>query len=216
MRIECYDISNTQGANQVASMVVCEKGQMNKQEYRRFKIQREDDKPNDFASMEEVIRRRLKESQKANNPKFGQATRPDHRGRRTRAGFVRTGRDDGDRDHAAAGRACQAVRASVSAHETTRLSSPATPRRSIWCSVFATKPTGSPTLQRATARQGPDPFDSGRGARIGPKRRKQLQLHFGQCRQDEAGDPGRTGTAPGMNSGLAEVLYDYLHDATRS
>ena len=41
LRIECYDISNTQGENQVASMVVCEKGQMNKQEYRRFKIKRD-------------------------------------------------------------------------------------------------------------------------------------------------------------------------------
>src|SRR5205823_3300724 len=68
-RIECYDISNTQGENQVASMVVCERGQMNKKEYRKFKIKREDDKPNDFASMREVITRRLNEA-KAGNTKF--------------------------------------------------------------------------------------------------------------------------------------------------
>ena len=68
-RIECFDISNTQGENQVASMVVCENGQMNKQEYRRFKIKREDDKPNDFASMKEVVLRRLLEA-KADNPRF--------------------------------------------------------------------------------------------------------------------------------------------------
>ncbi len=56
-RIEGFDISNTMGANSVASMVVWENGRMKKSDYRRFKIQSVEG-ANDFASMEEVVRRR--------------------------------------------------------------------------------------------------------------------------------------------------------------
>lgn len=57
-RMECYDISNIQGAEQVASMVVFEEGKPSKDQYRRFKI-RTVHGPNDFASMQEVIGRRF-------------------------------------------------------------------------------------------------------------------------------------------------------------
>lgn len=61
-RIECYDISNTQGSNVVASMVVFLDGQPATSEYRRFRIKTVDtsEGPNDFASMAEVIQRRFK------------------------------------------------------------------------------------------------------------------------------------------------------------
>lgn len=58
-RIECYDISNTQGTNNVASMVVFENGSPKKSDYRKFKIKTVEG-ANDFASMQEVIRRRFK------------------------------------------------------------------------------------------------------------------------------------------------------------
>ncbi len=58
LRIECYDISTIQGTNTVASMVVFEDGLPKKSDYRRFKI-RTVDGQDDFASMEEVLRRRL-------------------------------------------------------------------------------------------------------------------------------------------------------------
>jgi excinuclease ABC subunit C len=58
LRIECYDISTIQGTNTVASMVVFEDGLPKKSDYRRFKI-RTLDGQDDFAAMEEVIRRRL-------------------------------------------------------------------------------------------------------------------------------------------------------------
>jgi len=58
-RIECYDISNTQGTAAVGSMVVFEQGVPKKQHYRRFNI-RNVTGPDDFASMEEVLRRRFK------------------------------------------------------------------------------------------------------------------------------------------------------------
>ena len=59
LRIEGYDISTLQGTNTVASMVVLEDGLPKRNEYRRFKI-RTVEGQDDFASMEETIRRRFK------------------------------------------------------------------------------------------------------------------------------------------------------------
>lgn len=58
-RIECYDISNTQGTHATGSMVVFVNGEKESSEYRRFKIKK-DGMPNDFAMMEEVLTRRFK------------------------------------------------------------------------------------------------------------------------------------------------------------
>lgn len=58
-RIECFDISNIQGTNPVASMVVFEDGRPAKREYRRFAIKTVHG-ANDFAMMQEVIRRRFR------------------------------------------------------------------------------------------------------------------------------------------------------------
>lgn len=57
-RLECYDISNTQGTGSVASMVVFEAGKPARDQYRRFKI-RTVEGPDDYASMQEVLRRRF-------------------------------------------------------------------------------------------------------------------------------------------------------------
>ena len=59
LRIECYDISNLQGTEVVASMVVFEDGLARKSEYRRFVIKGVDGQ-NDVASMHEVITRRFR------------------------------------------------------------------------------------------------------------------------------------------------------------
>ena len=56
-RIECFDISNIQGSDSVASMVVFIDGKPKKSEYKKFII-KEVEGPDDFASMQEVIRRR--------------------------------------------------------------------------------------------------------------------------------------------------------------
>lgn len=58
-RMECYDISNTQGTASVGSMVVFEQGVPNKKHYRRFNIKTVT-QPDDFASMEEVLTRRFR------------------------------------------------------------------------------------------------------------------------------------------------------------
>ncbi|WP_340538332.1 excinuclease ABC subunit UvrC [Nocardioides sp. GXZ039] len=59
LRIECYDVSNLQGTEVVASMVVFEDGLARKSEYRRFVIKSVDGQ-NDVASMHEVITRRFR------------------------------------------------------------------------------------------------------------------------------------------------------------
>lgn len=58
-RIECYDISNIQGKNAVGSMVVFINGEQTSKEYRRFKIHVKDT-PDDFLMMQEMLTRRLK------------------------------------------------------------------------------------------------------------------------------------------------------------
>lgn len=60
MRIEAYDISNTSGTNSVASMVVFIGGEKASKHYRKFKIKTVIG-PNDFASLHEVVGRRLEE-----------------------------------------------------------------------------------------------------------------------------------------------------------
>ena len=69
-RIECYDISNISGIMSVASMVVFVEGTPNKSHYRKFHIQTVKG-ANDFASMYEVITRRLRDIKgKPNDPSF--------------------------------------------------------------------------------------------------------------------------------------------------
>ncbi len=65
-RIECYDISNTQGTNSVGAMVVFEAGRPKSSEYRRFKIKTVEG-PNDFASHQEMLRRRFRRQPSNNN-----------------------------------------------------------------------------------------------------------------------------------------------------
>ncbi len=57
-RMECYDISNISGTDKVGSMVVFVDGEADRSSYRRFRI-RTVEGANDFASLQEVLRRRL-------------------------------------------------------------------------------------------------------------------------------------------------------------
>jgi excinuclease ABC subunit C len=63
-RIECFDISTIQGSETVASMVVCEDGRMRRSEYHKFRIRGGSGDgqrgPDDFAAMQEVVRRRYR------------------------------------------------------------------------------------------------------------------------------------------------------------
>ena len=82
-RIECYDISHTQGVATVGSMVVFAQGVPEKKLYRRFNIESSAGAPDDFASMEEVLTRRFKrweaaqEADPATSPKSAPGSKLD-------------------------------------------------------------------------------------------------------------------------------------------
>jgi len=66
-RIECFDISTIQGAETVASMVVCEDGRMRRADYRKFRIRwsqapapHPESRQDDFRAMHEVVLRRYR------------------------------------------------------------------------------------------------------------------------------------------------------------
>ena len=65
--IECFDNSNIQGTNPVAACVVFKDGKPSKKDYRHFNIKTVEG-PNDFASMEEVVRRRYTRLVAENQP----------------------------------------------------------------------------------------------------------------------------------------------------
>lgn len=75
-RIECYDISNTQGTASVGSMVVFSQGVPDKKLYRRFNIETVSG-PDDFASMEEVLTRRFRRWQAALDKEFDPGKKED-------------------------------------------------------------------------------------------------------------------------------------------
>ncbi len=76
MRIECYDISNTQGTALVGSMVVFLDGRPENSHYRHFNI-RTVQGPDDYASMAEVLRRRLKRLVLSNTEERKPGGKPD-------------------------------------------------------------------------------------------------------------------------------------------
>jgi excinuclease ABC subunit C len=59
LRIECFDVSNLQGTEIVASMVVMEDGLPKRSDYRRFKMRHQEGQ-DDFAAMEEALSRRFR------------------------------------------------------------------------------------------------------------------------------------------------------------
>ena len=76
-RIECYDISNTQGTATVGSMVVFEQGVPSKGLYRRFNVKSVPGAPDDFASMEEVLTRRFRRWKATRETEASPGAKPD-------------------------------------------------------------------------------------------------------------------------------------------
>jgi len=86
-RLECFDISNTQGVLAVASMVVFEQGTPRKGHYRHFNIKTVEG-PDDFASMRETLTRRFQrwQTSRPDGPDAGSAPAP---GRKVDESFAR-------------------------------------------------------------------------------------------------------------------------------
>lgn len=67
VRIECFDNSNIQGSDAVAGCVVFIKGKPSKKDYRKYNIKTVEG-PDDYASMQEVVRRRYQRAMEENSP----------------------------------------------------------------------------------------------------------------------------------------------------
>ena len=77
-RIECYDVSHTQGVATVGAMVVFEQGVPAKNLYRRFNIDSTSiGAPDDFASMEEMLTRRFRRWQGSQEVESAPGSKPD-------------------------------------------------------------------------------------------------------------------------------------------
>jgi len=76
-RIECYDISNTQGTAIVGAMVVFTQGVPDKKLYRKFNIESVIGAPDDFASMEEMLTRRFRRWRASQETEAGPGSKPD-------------------------------------------------------------------------------------------------------------------------------------------
>ncbi len=76
-RIECYDISNTQGTAIVGAMVVFTQGVPDKKLYRKFNIESVVGAPDDFASMEEMLTRRFRRWRGAQQTEAEPGAKPD-------------------------------------------------------------------------------------------------------------------------------------------
>ena len=76
-RIECYDISNTQGTAIIGAMVVFQQGVPSKNLYRKFNIESVVGAPDDFASMEEMLTRRFRRWQSAQELADQPGSKPD-------------------------------------------------------------------------------------------------------------------------------------------
>ena len=115
-RIECYDISNTQGTNSVASMVVFEDAKPKKADYRKFAIKTVEG-ANDFASMKEGDRAAVQADADARRLRRGELVelaRPRDRGRRQGAIERRSGSPCGVESAARSYRwACEAERGAL-------------------------------------------------------------------------------------------------------
>ncbi|RIK54565.1 MAG: excinuclease ABC subunit C [Chloroflexi bacterium] len=77
-RIECYDVSHTQGVATVGAMVVFEQGVPSKKLYRRFNIESTSiGAPDDFASMEEMLTRRFRRWKGSQDAESGPGSKKD-------------------------------------------------------------------------------------------------------------------------------------------
>ncbi|MEP6476814.1 MAG: excinuclease ABC subunit UvrC [Actinomycetota bacterium] len=222
LRIECYDISNLGPTDTVASMVVFEDGLPKRSDYRRFEI-KEVPGQDDFASMEEVIRRRFTRLRReADDPQ------EPRNGRRRFAYPPSLVVIDGGRGQlSAATRALREVGYHVPAIGLAkRLEEVYFPDSPDPLRI----PRGSEALfvlqhirdeahrfaityhrQKRERRALHSPLDDIPG--VGPARKRALLKRFGSLARVRAAEPAAIAATPGIGPDLARAIHDHLHGA---
>ncbi|HBG02368.1 MAG TPA: excinuclease ABC subunit C [Firmicutes bacterium] len=216
-RIEAFDISNLQGTNVVASLVVWEDGDFKSADYRRFRIRGVEGAPNDYAAMREAVARRFRrglqeqaeESLKQKFSAFPDLVLID--GGKGQLGVALGVRDELD-----------LIIPFLSLAER---------REEIYLegqSKPVVLPNDSPGLLllrkiRDEAHRFALTYHRnlrGKAARgsvldeipgVGPKRKKDLIKHFGTIKKIRAATPEELREVPGISDKLAEEIYQYMH-----
>jgi excinuclease ABC subunit C len=228
VRIEGFDISNIGGEHTVASMVVFEGGATKKSDYRRFKVRGairghgENGGPDDFASMEEVLTRRL-------NRYLEQADLSPHDGKRDEsfASLPSLILIDGGKGQLAAGmRALQpfAERGVTIASLAKREEEVFVPGRSEPLDLAADS-EGNRLLQRVRDEAHRFAVEHHRGRRdramtgsvldelkgIGPARKRALLQHFGTPERFLAASREELEAVPGLPGKVGREIHEQLH-----
>jgi excinuclease ABC subunit C len=227
VRIEGFDISNIGGEHTVASMVVFEGGATKKSDYRRFKVRGEhrsgeNGGPDDFASMEEVLTRRL-------NRYLEQADLSPHDGKRDEsfASLPSLILIDGGKGQLAAGmRALQPFveRGVTIASLAKREEEVYVPGRSEPLDLAA-ESEGNRLLQRVRDEAHRFAIEHHRGRRdramtgsvldelkgIGPARKRALLQHFGTPERFLAASREELEAVPGLPGKVGREIHEQLH-----
>lgn len=214
-RMECYDISNTQGTDSVASMVVFIDGKPDKKEYRRFRI-RTVEGANDFASMAEVLTRRLLEGFHAENHECGFGAVPDlivvDGGKGQLSSAVEALSSVGMEDLPIVGLAKREEEIFLPGE-----SEPVVLARGSWELKLITAIRDEAhrfaiTYHRAVREKRTVSSELDRIAGVGEKRRNSLLKAFGDLEHIREAGIDELAAAPGVDIRTARAVYQYFHE----
>ncbi|HLG73454.1 MAG TPA: excinuclease ABC subunit UvrC [Chloroflexota bacterium] len=214
-RIECYDISNIQGKDSVGSMVVFVGGRPKNSEYRRFKIKTVTG-ADDYASMKEVLKRRFRRANAAEDDMSSWGRLPD-------LIVIDGGKGQlGAAVEALAEVGIDSVPVAGLAKEREELFLPGNPDPILLPATsqglylvqrirdeahrFAITYHRSVRAKTSIASQ----LDEIPG--IGPRRKKDLLKRFGSVKGIRQASPDEIAAVPGFSRKLAELLKEYLPD----
>ena len=216
-RIECFDISNIQGAMAVGSMVVCENGRMQPKAYKRFRI-RTVEGSDDYGMIQEVISRRYSRLQKEEFPFPDLIMVDGGKGQLHAAMYALY--NLGVKSHDVIGLAkAHGVRGSETDQERVFTT---TSGEGI---VLDTTTKSAQLLQHIRDEAHRFAITYHRALRksmnfhsileeipgVGQKRRKRLLVHFGSLKKLKEATVAEIAATPSINAELAETIYTFLH-----
>ena len=210
-RIEGYDISNTQGALSVASMVVMIDGAAARKEYRHFRIKTVQG-ANDFASMREVLLRRLRHGLREPEGSFGQM--PDLiliDGGRGQLNAAMEAMAEVGLDIPMFGLAKRIEEIVLPDREDSLLLDRASPALHMIQRLRDEAHRFAITHHRKLRQSRSVASGLENVAGIGPKRRHALLTHFKSVEALRQADVDQLAAVPGMNRPVAQAVWNFLH-----